>query len=87
MPLNKLIGTNLLSHYLGRFTGLTDFLDRFPGKNKTVMPLKLSREPLHTVLNSTCKTKIREKKTIGNCLKICQVFLFADLTYKSSIFE
>lgn len=43
--------------YLGEFTGLTTFFDLFPGTNKTVMPLKLSKIPLHTVLHNTCNKR------------------------------
>lgn len=36
-------------------TGLTSFFERFPGTNKTVMPLKLSKAPLQMVLDNICK--------------------------------
>lgn len=56
--------------YLGMFTGLATFLVRFPGTNRTVMPLKLSNAPLHTDLDNTCETNIcvlekcKEKKNV-----------------------
>lgn len=43
--------------YLDKVTGLTTFFDRLPGINKTVMPLKLSKAPLHTVLDNPYKNK------------------------------
>lgn len=53
---------NFKISYLGMFTGLATFFERFPGTNITVMPLKLSKAPLDTALDNTCRTICFKKK-------------------------
>jgi hypothetical protein len=42
---------------LDEVTGLTTFFNRLSDINKTVMPLTLSKAPLHTVLDNPYRTK------------------------------
>lgn len=50
-------------------TGLTIFFERLPGANKTVMPLKLSKAPLHTVLDNSCGTTTNGMHYVFRCIK------------------